>query len=760
LSVFRSRSLALGFALGSCISLLAQQPLSQPGAPPTFTTSTELVRVDFVVSDRADRSVKGLTAKDFVVKEDGKQRPIVQFEAFAGNRASLSASSGLPQPPSPDAASSLTPPPAPGAATVLLVDDAQMSLEQAARLRPALVALLSKLADRNGSGNGSVMLVAPASNVSLVAQLPRGGADLAPAVDRVVGHRSAAHADDAAFPVADAEALAIARGELEPLARVTGRFMALNPELNDDQAKMLARERGNELAHDVRTRRDAMYDATLLCLDWLQSRAGRHSLILVSAGYAADPDDSRYKEVVTRSLLTNAPIHFLDVRGLSGISSYQGAEFGPALNRHQNEGPFGWSQAAEGSTNLADETGGITISNTNDIEKGLGRLFDTISSYYLLAYQPVTGAKPGYHKISVEVRTKGLHVRARRGYFSGGPSGRSAITTTSTAATIPGASPTTDPGTEPGSSPRTSPSPAPTPSPAPAPGTAPAPGAMTDEDVARVLVSAGSYVDDFQRQLTGIVMEESYTQDFSSSSMSRTGQYAPAAHRELKSDLLLIRPGNGTRDVEFRDVFEVDGHTVRDREERLTRLFLDSSKSATNQLRAIIAESARYNIGSVERTMNTPTLPLFLLLSTSQPRLTFKLTSNSRPTLSHSLESVDGTPASDLLAPSSAVVFAFEEQPHDTLIQTPRGKALPSKGRFWVDPGTGQVLMSELVVEDPSVRAVVDVSYRVDPEIQLLVPAEMRERYEGLRNGALVEGRATYGRFRRFQVKVDTDIKR
>jgi hypothetical protein len=34
----------------------------------------------------------------------------------------------------------------------------------------------------------------------------------------------------------------------------------------------------------------------------------------------------------------------------------------------------------------------------------------------------------------------------------------------------------------------------------------------------------------------------------------------------------------------------------------------------------------------------------------------------------------------------------------------------------------------------------------------------MRERYEGKQRGSLVEGRATYGRFRQFQVKVDEKI--
>jgi VWFA-related protein len=394
------------------VPLLPVTAQDLPKRPP-FTTGTELVLVDFVVSDRADRLVRGLSAKDFVVKEDGRERPIVTFEAFGGDVASAPFARGTPPEPS-----SVHPaPPSPGAATVLLVDDGQLSPPQAARLRPALKALLARMGERGGS----LTLVAPGSKVSVRGLLPTGAADLAAAVDRIVGQRIDEHSN---FPVADAEALAIFRGDLVALGRVAGRFGALNPELTAEQANMFARERGNMLAHDARTRRDTMYDAASGSLDWLASQTGRHSLILVSSGFANDPDDSKYDEVVTRSLRANAPIHFLDARGLQGLGRYQGVETGPGLSRDADEGPFGWAEAAAGSADLADDTGGITISNSNDMEKGLGRVLDTMTTYYLLAYQPPAHEKPGYRKIKVEARTRGLQVRARRGYFSGAPVAR------------------------------------------------------------------------------------------------------------------------------------------------------------------------------------------------------------------------------------------------------------------------------------------------------------------------------------------------
>ncbi len=96
----------------------------------------------------------------------------------------------------------------------------------------------------------------------------------------------------------------------------------------------------------------------------------------------------------------------------------------------------------------------------------------------------------------------------------------------------------------------------------------------------------------------------------------------------------------------------------------------------------------------------------------------------------------------------------FEEKRAGTLIKTDRMRDLPSSGRFWIDPLTGRVLMSELVAKNRDIAATVDVSYQSEPLVGFLVPVEMRENYRD-RHGARVEGVAEYGRFRQFQVNVD-----
>ena len=94
----------------------------------------------------------------------------------------------------------------------------------------------------------------------------------------------------------------------------------------------------------------------------------------------------------------------------------------------------------------------------------------------------------------------------------------------------------------------------------------------------------------------------------------------------------------------------------------------------------------------------------------------------------------------------------YEEKDRPTFIRTTARKSLPSKGRFWIEPDTGRVLMSELILKDRDVNAIIDVSYQSEPLLGFLVPIEMRERYEGRFDKSHIEGVATYGRFRQFQV--------
>jgi hypothetical protein len=261
-----------------------------------------------------------------------------------------------------------------------------------------------------------------------------------------------------------------------------------------------------------------------------------------------------------------------------------------------------------------------------------------------------------------------------------------------------------------------------------------------------VLARAGAYVVDYQNRLAGVVSEEHYQQIWE----KEPGNIAE--QRELRSDVLLTKPEGGKRAILFRDVFEVDGRAVRDRDERLTQLFLSPSASASTQIVRIISESARYNIGDIQRTINTPMLALVFLDPQYQARFRFERSDDRIPeTLRDAAVEQDDSSPGYVAAPELNV-NSYQETDRNTLIGTGNGTALPSRGRYWIEPMTGQVVMSELVLADPTLYALVDVRYASQSGVDVVVPVAMRERYRKPRSRAVIEGSAAYTRFRRFQV--------
>jgi hypothetical protein len=276
---------------------------------------------------------------------------------------------------------------------------------------------------------------------------------------------------------------------------------------------------------------------------------------------------------------------------------------------------------------------------------------------------------------------------------------------------------------------------------------APAPSAAADAPtLAEVLARAGVYVAEIQRQLSGIVAEEAYVQDVRVP--TAFGRAMPrVTHRELKSDLLLVRPIGANRWMQFRDVFDVDGQPVRDRSERLMKLFLSPSSSTANQAELIAEESSRYNIGNLQRTLNVPLLALAILDPAQQQRFIFKR-----------IEKRAEAPVRSAAASATTVwVIGYREVEPQTIIRTTNFRDMPSRGRFWIEPETGRVLASELIAEDLTVRGAITVGYDLEPALQVMVPIQMREHYEVVR-APRVMGEANYSRFRQFQVKVDEKI--
>jgi hypothetical protein len=251
-----------------------------------------------------------------------------------------------------------------------------------------------------------------------------------------------------------------------------------------------------------------------------------------------------------------------------------------------------------------------------------------------------------------------------------------------------------------------------------------------EPDLRTVLARAGAYVATYQRDFSLLLADERYSQELEADEA--------AERRVLVSEFALVRVADGDRTLwlAFRDVVDVDGRAVSDRQERLQRLFLGPPANALAQARAIALESARYNIGDVVRTVNVPTLALEFLETAAQQRSRFRKAAE---------ETVDGV---------RAWVVSFEERARPSLIRTPGGRDVRTKGLAWIDPRTGRVLKTQL---DPQIErglaARITTAYAPDERLRLWVPVEMQESYETASNA--IAGTATYTNFRRFE----TDAK-
>jgi hypothetical protein len=250
-----------------------------------------------------------------------------------------------------------------------------------------------------------------------------------------------------------------------------------------------------------------------------------------------------------------------------------------------------------------------------------------------------------------------------------------------------------------------------------------------------LVAHAGEYLARFIEQFSDVVAEERYVQDIVGN--VSTASVRAGTHRELRSDLLLVRTGGLFPWRPFRDVFEVGGAPVRDRDERLAKLFLRPTLQALQQAEQIATESARFNIGAVTRTVNTPMHALLFLQRSLQERFHFAL---------------DGR---DPDAGEPVWRVRYQEQARPTLIRGDGDSDLPASGRFWID-ASGRVHRSELVTYSGTVTAELTTTFGADEQFGILVPIEMHEQYQFVRGR--VVGTATYSRFRRFQVSTQSTV--
>jgi hypothetical protein len=268
-------------------------------------------------------------------------------------------------------------------------------------------------------------------------------------------------------------------------------------------------------------------------------------------------------------------------------------------------------------------------------------------------------------------------------------------------------------------------------------------GSQPGSGFTTVLSSAMRYTMNYEQRFFLLAADEHYVQELlrpvnPGGNLSRSNPGGgmqgggAIASQSIKSDFLLVQlGGDGEGWMPFRDAYEVKGRKLRDRDDRLVKLFTSNDKQRFEKGAEFSAATHKHNLGNVARTINIPTLWMMVLHPRVNDRVAF--TDGGE-------ENVGGR----ILRKA-----VYKEVARPTLIRTTRGRDLALTGFLWIDPFTGTVVKSELNAADPSVRCQVTVTFRRDESLDLWVPDKMEEFYKAYSGLDDILATATYTNVRR-----------
>ena len=421
-------------------SLRAQEAGTASAAPadarepplPTFTAEVEQVIVDLVVTDKKGNPVSGISEDDLVLVEDDVVQSLSSFESVE----------------LPDAPAEKPPPPPVvskntgrdverGRTFVIIFDDMNLSPHRAHDAKAAVASFL-----QDGMREGDyVTLIATSGAAWWTTRMEAGRDQLIDTVKRLDGRKIPDHSLER---MTDWEAMRIHVSRDPQVSRqVLRRFekygVTMRAQRNRDDPLTgtvndpFVTARAASQYFNARTRLRVALEVIERALNGLASAKGRKSVILLSGGFIYDPNLDEFDRVRAASRRANAAIYFVNARGLDGMPVEFSAEFGPSLPAEDIGFAFAsMNRIDDGSENLAADTGGFTVKNTNDLSSGIQRISRETQLYYLLGYVSSNAAHDGtYRKIKVKFkkgRGKGLKIRARKGYYAPTESGVPALT--------------------------------------------------------------------------------------------------------------------------------------------------------------------------------------------------------------------------------------------------------------------------------------------------------------------------------------------
>lgn len=337
-------------------------PAAQQPQPPVFRAGVKLVRVDVTATGRDDQPVDDLELADFEVTEDGVPQKIeqAQFVRLTGSRPA-------------------------GDETSLEIRSQDQAEAEAAREDVRVFAIF--LDDYHVDKTPNIMVPLRKGLSDFVRRL--WPTDLVAIME----------------PLTPLSGLEFTRSQSDLLAAIQA-FQGRQGELFPIKSVL---EEAQLHSGDVRRMRAEVTLSALAALTVKLGglKEGRKTIIFVSQGPSTflgsirGNIQDRMRDIAQAASRGNVSIYPVDPRGL-GSDSHPGSR--------------------DTLYQLAAETGGQAIVNTNVISGGLDRMLMETSAYYILGYTPTRTEDDGkFHKINVKVRRSGVRVSARPGYWAPSP---------------------------------------------------------------------------------------------------------------------------------------------------------------------------------------------------------------------------------------------------------------------------------------------------------------------------------------------------
>jgi VWFA-related protein len=400
-----------GAPVASGASIPASFPTADEEGKIEFRTQAILVQVPVIVNDKNGGHVHGLAKTDFHIFENGKERPVSNFEEIVASTAKLSST-----PARPGEFSNLTlSDDQPHTLTVIALDTVNTPFLDQYTGRRELVKYLASSID---SGHVLALMIITSHGLKVVHGLTGDPAQLA-AVLKKVGSELPALAGVGI----DAQANAAAGDAFTPTP--------ISPGADPTAAMESFVEFGDSLY--AQFQQANAIETTLngfLGIAWsLSGFPGRKSLIWATGGFpftisspATVPGgylSALYERTMQALTEAQISIYPVDVRGLVNSSPIVSANRSkaPSMQTFSNRS---WLQMNTIQTlnEFAEMTGGKAFYNTNDLATSFKLAADDGSSYYLLSYYlNLHDNHAGWRKLKVKVDRGDTEVRARKGFF-------------------------------------------------------------------------------------------------------------------------------------------------------------------------------------------------------------------------------------------------------------------------------------------------------------------------------------------------------